>query len=469
MSLSMTRETTSAAVNKTARFSRLRPLLLQVYRITILFLIVLMMRQHAIRLKIQGESPIELDEVREVLPEAASLRFDESNRAGLFVLGESGEEIGYALRTSPQSQEIIGYAGPTDVLIVMGEPTTEPNPNSKALPYHAPPGAPLEIPTRKILGIKIRKSWDTTRHIGWVRDDSYFMDFWKGRDWENLVELDFYDEYMEGVSGATLSSMGIARSIQHRFRWSIDQQKVKPELRISNTDYGLWIAIAIGLFVTYCSGWKGKQSVWIGLKIAAIVYVGFLNGSLLAISLFAGYAAHGVAWQMAPGLVTLLAISFLAPATTRKQPYCSQICPHGAAQQLLSRYVPWKIRVSPKVANGLKWIPWFLIGIAISFSVLELPLDLSYLEPFDAYLFRQSAWVPIVLAIVSLIVSAFIPMAYCKYGCPTGRLLEFVKHHGRADRFGRNDLAAGLLLIMTWLAVNYYDQFHAWLESPLMK
>jgi len=459
---------TKPARKKSPAGGRWRSYLLQGYRIALLVGIVLLMRQHAISQRIQGDRPIELDEVRALLPEARSLEIDDSARAGLFILNEAGEEIGYALRTSPQSEDIIGYAGPTDVLIVMGPPTTEPNPKSLALPYDSPDPPPLDTPTRKVLGISVRHSWDTKRHIKWVVEDAYFMNFWKGRDWDNLTKVDFYDEYMEGVSGATLSSMGIAKSIQHRFRWSENQTDAAPEVRVSSTDIGLWIAIGIGLLVTFRSGWKGNTKIWVGLKIAAIVYVGFLNGSLLALSLFAGYAAQGVAWQMAPGLVTLVAIAFLTPATTRRQPYCSQICPHGAAQQLLSRYVPWKIRVPQQVAEGLKWTPWLLMGVGVSFYILEFPLDLAYLEPFDAYLFRQSAWIPIAIAVGSLIVSAFIPMAYCKYGCPTGRLLEFVRHHSRADHFGRNEVAATLLLLVTWLSVHYYNAVQLWLEQQLL-
>ena len=45
-----------------------------------------------------------------------------------------------------------------------------------------------------------------------------------------------------------------------------------------------------------------------------------------------------------------------------------------------------------------------------------------------------------------LIASLLAPQAYCKYGCPTGKLLELVRSHGRADRFNRRDAAAVPLL-----------------------
>lgn len=443
---------------------RWKPLLLQIYRLAIVVVTLLLIRHHFQYLEIQGDAPIVVSELQAILPEAATLQIDTSPRAGLFIFDAAGNEIGYALRTSPQSNEIIGYAGPTDLLIVLGQPTATANPRSADSKKTSTQNE-LIAPTRKILGIKIRQSWDTRRHIQWVKDDAWFMQFWQGRDWKNISTLDFYNEYMEGVSGATLSSMGIARSIQHRFRVSEENAETTTPIRISGTDYGLWISICIGLLVTFRSGWRHRKNVWLGLKIAAFIYVGFLNGSLIAISLLTGYAAHGIGWQLAPGLTSLVLISFFIPWTTRRQPYCNHLCPHGAAQQLLSRYSPWKRSIPPRYAAGLKWLPFLLIFVAVSFLVLRLPIEFAHLEPFDAYLIRQTDWIPVLIAVISLAISAVVPMAYCKYGCPTGALLEYVRSHGRADRFQKRDAAALLLLVLTWLLINQYENIQIWIAQ----
>lgn len=453
-------------MNRPRRFARLKPVFLQLYRLGIVCCVVFLVRMHFEQLRVQGDAPIELSEVRSVLPEAARLVIDTGTRAGLFVQDSDGTEIGYALRTSPAADHIIGYAGPTDVLLVFGQPNRDPNPPSPTAKGEGAGDAPEAEPTRKLLEIRIRRSWDTTRHIQWVRDDAWFMQFWRGRDWDNLAGLNFYDEYMEGVSGATLSSMGIARSVQFRVR-DVQQQAAAPGIRVSATDYGLWVALLVGLFVTYRGGWKSNRTFWTAMKLGAFVYVGFLNGSLLALSVLTGYAAHGLAWRIAPGLVSLMVLSFVLPWSTRRQPYCNHLCPHGAAQQLLSRWSPWRFHVPAPVASGLRWLPWLLIVVALGVLILGLPVEMSHLEPFDAYLFRQSDWIPIILFGVSLAVSALVPMAYCKYGCPTGALLEFVRGHGRADRLGRRDLAAAVLLGLTWMLITRQAAIQAWLAAPL--
>ena len=51
--------------------------------------------------------------------------------------------------------------------------------------------------------------------------------------------------------------------------------------------------------------------------------------------------------------------------------------------------------------------------------------------------------------------SLFVPMAYCRYGCPTGAMLTYFKFNSRTDRWSRRDwLALALLAIALgiWIA-----------------
>ena len=56
------------------------------------------------------------------------------------------------------------------------------------------------------------------------------------------------------------------------------------------------------------------------------------------------------------------------------------------------------------------------------------------------------------IAIAGLVAACFVPKAYCKYGCPTGLLLEYSRARGLADRFALRDwIALGLLLVVAIL------------------
>ena len=79
-------------------------------------------------------------------------------------------------------------------------------------------------------------------------------------------------------------------------------------------------------------------------------------------------------------------------------------------------------------------------------------MNLADLEAFDAYLYPIVGLSALLIAIIGLAVSTAVPMAYCRYGCPTGALLNFVRRKGPHDSFQRRDaIALGLLAIAFFL------------------
>lgn len=426
------------------RASHLKSLFLKLYRIAILILIICLIRDYFVRQRVQGESPIELQEVRKLLPAAHSLKVDHSDRMGLFVLDEKQKTVGYAIRTSPVSDDIIGYCGPSDTLIVFNSQTDQ------------------------ILGISVRSSGDTTSHVNDVRQNEYWMNLWKEYGWNRIANLDLQSGEVEGVSGATMTSMGIAHAIAHRIRFSEQKTQEDPPFLFRGKD-----ATIIGFCVVACliTFTRLKRIHWLRkfFKLVALIYLGFWTGDLLAESLFAGWARYAVPWRTVFGLVVLAAVAVLIPWTTRRNVYCQSICPHGTAQEFLGRLLParskWKIR--PDIKRALRWIPALLIGLILLILFLGIPIDLAELEAFDAYLLASAGIASIIIAVVGLVASLFVPQAYCHYGCPTGAIFEFVRSHGRADHFGRSDLVAGLFLVLAMILNRYADQLQQILLNGL--
>jgi polyferredoxin len=204
-----------------------------------------------------------------------------------------------------------------------------------------------------------------------------------------------------------------------------------------------------------------------GFQVLVIVYVGFINGDLLAQSIFVGWAEHGIPSRTAPGLVLLLAAALVIPWTTGKPLYCQHICPHGAAQELLHRIAPrrWRLHLRADVDRALRWLPPGLLFVVLGAALLLLPIDPAHLEPFDAYVIRSAGWATITIATVGLIASLFVPIAYCHYGCPTGAVLNFIRRHGSPDQFGRRELTALVLVAFAWLLSRYHVPIHAWMVA----
>jgi NosR/NirI family transcriptional regulator, nitrous oxide reductase regulator len=370
--------------------------------------------------------PIALDEVRALEPLAASLRAVKKNLNRLEVLDASGKTIAIATRTSPVSDAIVGYKGPTDTLML------------------------LDADGKTLRAIRVRKSYETKAYLGYVTEDAYFMRLFNGKTLEQLAGIDFEQEKIEGVSGATITSWSIAESLKKRSERMLAESSSKTawlkqiRWRWQDTGHALVILSAFLMAFTALRGSKLARNLH---HLFLVVYAGFLVGEMLSQALFVGWARHGAPWQSAPGLVLLAAVSLLAPVFSRRQLYCHHICPHGALQQLLVRRIKWQWSPPQWLSAILEKLPFALLLLVLFTGITSFALDLNAIEPFDAWLINVSGLAAIVIAIIGLLFSLVTPMAYCRYGCPTGALFKLLRFSGDAERFGTRDWIALLAVV----------------------
>lgn len=419
----------------------MRLALLQLYRLGVVAAVAWLVRDVAVKQRSHGDAPVVVEEVRGFFPAAATLRPDDSERDGLFVLDREGRELGYVVRTQPRCHDIIGYCGVTDTLVALG-------------------------PDWRILGLRVRSSEDTKDHVRDVVTDRRFLKKWNGLTWDQAADLDFRKAGIEGVSGATMTSMAIAHSVKARLKASRDEIAARPPFAPGWRDWGMLATVALAAVVAFGPAtWRHR--VKLPYQIFLIGYLGLVSGDLLAQSLIAGWARAGVPWQTASGLVLLLGAALLVPWATRRPFYCHHLCPHGAAQELIGRFRPRRLAVTlrPDVARALNLLPGALLLLTLVTAMLALPLDLAGIEPFDAYLFRTAGIATLAVAGIGLVASAFVPQAYCRFGCPTGALLNFVRARGPTDRFSTRD-AAALGLVLTAAVLNWqYVPVLVWMKG----
>lgn len=412
---------------------------LQMYRLGILVAIVLLVRNHHVDLRVNGQRPVKVDEVRRFYPNAKKLRCEPSDRAELDVLDENGDRVGAVVHTSPICDSLIGYCGPTDTLIAFDG-------------------------NWKVLGIQIRRSWDTTSHAEIVASDGYFMGTWNGLTWDHVAGLDIEEAGIEGVSGATMTSVNMAESIIARCRHANRQAAARPQFRINANDAGLGLVVVGALLLAFS---KARRHRWLrrSFQLAVVIYIGLVSSHMVAQSVLAGWSQFEVPWRAAPGFVLLVVAALIVPWATRRPVYCQHICPHGAVQEWLGRLAPrmTRIRLPAAVSQGLRWLPPLSLVVVLLATMLPLPMDLANIEPFDAYTLRSITRASVVIALAGFVASLFVPLAYCKYGCPTGTLLQFVRSHGRADRFSRRDVVAAILLAMVAAIDWQYATITIWL------
>ncbi len=110
---------------------------------------------------------------------------EQPNASNLWaVTDKSGQVVGYVARTLPESKEAIGYRGPTEAALVLD--------------------TKLNVVQAIMLG-----SEDTPEHVRAVRESQNFLTQFRGLQL-GAVDTAFH---VDGVSGATLTSLAMAKGI----------------------------------------------------------------------------------------------------------------------------------------------------------------------------------------------------------------------------------------------------------------
>jgi thiamine biosynthesis lipoprotein ApbE len=366
--------------------------------------------------------PVGLEEARFFFPDAAGLHPNQPKPGWHRVTGADGGLRGFLVRTSPASDGVTGYAGPTECLVAIG-------PDQQTL-----------------LQIRVRKSYDTDEYVGRVVEDGDYLKAltrWKTAQWP---ALDFNAEKLEGVAGATLTSFAVAEGIRQRFRQD-EKQRVEESWRWPPVkDLALWLFCAGALLMAF-SEWRGSRTLRLGWQLLLVAGMGMWLGQFVTLGLLAGWARNGVPWRQATPLAALAGVALLVPWGARRQIYCHQICPHGAAQEILGRLSRRTLQLPERLHRLARLLPGALLVLAFCGTLALSGFSPGQFEPFDFWLLGWASVLPAVLAVGGLAASFFVPMAYCRYGCPTGALFGFLRTASSREGFTRRDAAAlcGLL------------------------
>ena len=144
--------------------------------------------------------PLTLEQAKPFFPKAHSLKVE---NGALEIFDEEETFLGRLAQTAPKSDNSIGFSGSTNVLLAFG-------------------------PDEKVVGLGILQSGDTKEHLDAVIEEDFLANF-KGRTTEELGK----GITVEGVSGATLTSMAITEGIAARFGDSLNK-KGRGSLRFPN-------------------------------------------------------------------------------------------------------------------------------------------------------------------------------------------------------------------------------------------
>jgi len=316
--------------------------------------------------------------------------------------------------------------------------------------------------------MRIRRSADTPDHLRDVAQDREFLASFEG--WR-LVELAKFegaraleDADIWPVSGATLTSTGVIDGVLALAHKQTNQEPPTRDIRWAFEDalILIWLIGGIALGFTKL---RSKAKLRTAFRTLILLWQLAGGGGLIALTLILGWSANGAPWRTTPGIALLVLLALGLPWVFGRNLYCQELCPHGIAQDFLRRIPKLKNRaIGGSVRRGLRWLAPGLIAIGLIVVLLDLPLSLSAVEPFDVYpLWRSGGWVwggALIVFGVGLVISLRYPMAYCRYGCPTGWLLRSVTSSKRSRHLNLQDAALVCCALVAISVVSFSER--AW-------
>ena len=209
----------------------------------------------------------------------------------------------------------------------------------------------------------------------------------------------------------------------------------------------VWIAAGCLLGFGHLRGRKGVRT---GFAILSVLTGGLWLGLMTGQDQWIKWAMRGTAVGSAVPLLALTAAAVLVPAAFGKNVYCSQLCPHGAAQQLLGNLRTRRFALPARIHRVLLTMPWLTLAALWLLAFFGIGFPFADAEPFEVWSAGFVALLPVAIFATGLLASAFLPQAYCHYGCPTGAVLKFLA--SSPGRWTRRDGIAGGVVGLGWAA-----------------
>jgi len=341
-----------------------------------------------------------IGDVQRIFSSAATLKIGEQDSTIVFVYNAERELLGQVICSSPYADSIIGYAGPTPVLIGITACDT-------------------------IVGVTLLANDESPGYIRKIQKKDFFTR-WNGMSVKAALNAD-----VDVVSGATYSTDAIIQNVRIRLsKYATVQPEELPFDWTSFTkliaSFGVLAVALISFFFT-----AKMKRFRMPLLVSSILVLGFWGGTFMSAALLYGWLVNGIPWMAKILLVVIFLLSVVLPLLTNKSFYCAFVCPFGACQELVGKVYSKKATLPSKILRWLKWVRPIGLGVIAAILLFGVSVDLTDIEPFSAFTYQTASAVVLVMAIFFLLVSVIIPKSWCNYFCPTGQLLELMRKPGR--------------------------------------
>lgn len=300
-------------------------------------------------------------------------------------------------------------------------------------------GGPLEVfilsdSVGQVIGIEISEHSETLAYINKLKQRSFFKQFeGKAVNSEFLVDKD-----VDGVSGATLSSVAIAEACQEA-SWQLASEVYSLPLPVlkKQWDFGLKQILIILVFILAFLSMYLRNKILRNITLAiTIITTGFMFNSSVSIThfgrMFLGYIPsiqqHSEWWLLVFGTIILIIVY-------GRNIYCHATCPFKAVQVLLSKLSGINLTIPREVNKYLlktsRLLLWLCLGLIF---ISKNPTIASY-EPFAMMFSLEGVGIQWYILPAALFGSLLFSNFFCRYFCPVGAGFDLlVKYRSKAVR-----------------------------------
>ena len=249
---------------------------------------------------------------------------------------------------------------------------------------------------------------------------------WQGKTIDEAMAED-----VDAVSGATFSSKAIIENVQRGLAYAKQRGQRGEDgsvgaLETSAPPIVALVAVLLGAVVPLFTNNRRLHLVQL---VVNVVVLGLWTGTFVSYTLFLRLFAGGVSLSAIGTLAApllMLIVALLYPLAGRSGHYCAHVCPFGSAQELAGKLSRRKLRITPRVLRVLTALRNLLWGVLMALLLTGTCSAWIDYELFTAFIYSSaSVWV-IVLAVLFLVLSVWVPRPYCRFVCPTGALMKSV-------------------------------------------
>lgn len=187
------------------------------------------------------------------------------------------------------------------------------------------------------------------------------------------------------------------------------------------------VAALLVLFALVMTSFLRKSASlrWVTLAYT-LVYLGFINGTFLSVS----HITNGI--KLGPRLfltdLPLLLIVVFTLVTTLfwGRVFCSSLCPFGALQDFMTRFMPRKLQKELPQALHDKaiYIKYAILALLVTMALAYSELSVfQYFEPFGTLFYQSQSVLLWGILLAFLAASSMVNRFYCRYACPLGAAL----------------------------------------------